>query len=506
MERLDKRNCCLPSGLFRFHVRWRFSPENALEGFWLSNTQNYEQFRAAIDEWLPLLTHSHISYLALKADGVKNIVLLRVILHAGLFPLPYVAFRHESDQLLCRTLNRPLPKDWLDTLITGARQGNIDLRPGIFRFPLKPPREVNYHFNRDSALEVDEYRMRVPGLEIYGSDLEDLTRGMDLRALDWEIRSGQRAFQGHRQLLNRLGFRRDLFGVSSPTVEIVVLPPGAIRPTSKMTKGHADVEARLSPRSKIHDFTLTYASKEESSAKQELAGSTHSSWNKGKQFDKKIWKLPTGDHSQIDIFLNFRSQTIHHVTLRDDHKFLNPYLLAFECYDPDSKAVRQLIGDAKKDTIGFEIGVSLLLGSLGFSVSTHGAVRKIQQGPDILAFVPGKKAVLVIECTIGILSANDKLSKLHERTVALRKQFSESAYSDYEVHPLIVSALPNERLTVDLVTAHEHGISVASKELLDAWLEQHNEFPDPKKLYKTIVNLVPHGGGLGSIMSGSNGF
>src|SRR6185437_12082896 len=168
----------------------------------------------------------HISYLAIKADGANNIILLRAILHANLFPLPYEPFRHESDRLLCRTHSLNFDKSYLDKLVAGARSGRLTLGGTTFRFPLTPPQEVNYHFRKDSALQVDEYRMRVPGLDIYGSDLRDLTNSLDLGTLDWEIRSGTPAFQGHSQLLSRLGFRRDLFGVSSPTVEVVVLPPG----------------------------------------------------------------------------------------------------------------------------------------------------------------------------------------------------------------------------------------------------------------------------------------
>lgn len=126
----------------------------------------------------------------------------------------------------------------------------------------------------------------------------------------------------------------------------------------------------------------------------------------------------------------------------------------------------------------FEAGIAWLLWALGFSAAAFGANSKTTDAFDTVAVSPGGE-VVVVECTLALLRADSKLSKLAARAARLRDALSTSNMKHLRVLPVRVSAMPLEQVKVDIPSAEEHAILVLARESLAAALDVDLfRFPD----------------------------
>ena len=96
-----------------------------------------------------------------------------------------------------------------------------------------------------------------------------------------------------------------------------------------------------------------------------------------------------------------------------------------------------LRGTAASD---FETAVSWLLWALGFSVALFGTHSKTRDAFDVVATTP-RGDFLVVECTLGLLRAEGKLSKLAARTANVRDSLAASNMKHLRVLPVIMTSL-----------------------------------------------------------------
>jgi len=120
----------------------------------------------------------------------------------------------------------------------------------------------------------------------------------------------------------------------------------------------------------------------------------------------------------------------------------------------------------------FESAVAWMLWGLGFAPVSFGMNAKTRDAFDILAASPSGD-FLVVECTLGLLRAESKLSKLSAREAVLRKTLSTSGLQHVRVLPVIVTAMTREEVKADLGAAAETGVLVLTREDLEAAF--HNE-------------------------------
>lgn len=118
----------------------------------------------------------------------------------------------------------------------------------------------------------------------------------------------------------------------------------------------------------------------------------------------------------------------------------------------------------------FETAVAWVLWALGFSTASFGVNAKTRDSFDILAVSP-KGDFLVVECTLGLLRAESKLSKLSARVVALRKVLTTSGLFHLRVLPVIVTAMTLDEVRADLKAAAGTGVLVLTREDLEDILD-----------------------------------
>ena len=119
---------------------------------------------------------------------------------------------------------------------------------------------------------------------------------------------------------------------------------------------------------------------------------------------------------------------------------------------------------------------------LGFSVLHLGAIKRLQDGPDLIATTPTENYI-VVECTTGQVKGESKLEKLVARAVAVRERLQQSNNTHLKVLPLMITSMTQAEVAAGVRTAREHGVVVLAREDLFAALDRTLLLPRPDELY-----------------------
>jgi hypothetical protein len=130
-----------------------------------------------------------------------------------------------------------------------------------------------------------------------------------------------------------------------------------------------------------------------------------------------------------------------------------------------------------------ETAVAWILWMLGFSVAHLGGTPRTQDAVDLIAMIPTGHFI-VIECTTGLLKAENKLSLLHDRTESVRRSLMACNQSHLRVIPLIVTSKTREEVKPDLEQAERLGIWVVVREDFDQIINRTSLFPNADRLYE----------------------
>lgn len=181
----------------------------------------------------------------------------------------------------------------------------------------------------------------------------------------------------------------------------------------------------------------------------------------------------------------------HHVQWRADPSiFQNPRAAVLAMIDQSQQTIRGYLqpdlpprGRVADD---FEAAIGWLLWALGFSTATFGTNAKTRDAFDTVAVTPNGDFV-VVECTLGLLRADSKLSKLAARAASLRETLAASNMKHFRVLPVIVTAMTAEQVKADMAQAEEIGVLVLTKENLDEVFNELLLYPDANSLFERAM-------------------
>ena len=184
----------------------------------------------------------------------------------------------------------------------------------------------------------------------------------------------------------------------------------------------------------------------------------------------------------------------HHVQWRaDPATFLNPRAAILSLVDPSNSLMQAYLhpdvprrGKVADD---FETAIAWLLWALGFSVASFGTHPKTRETFDVIATTP-RGDFLVAECTLGLLRAEGKLSRLAARTVNVRESLAASNMKHLRVLPVIITAMTSEQVAADAGPAADLGVLVVTREDLDEVQNELIRFPDADSLFERGLRAV----------------
>ena len=124
-----------------------------------------------------------------------------------------------------------------------------------------------------------------------------------------------------------------------------------------------------------------------------------------------------------------------------------------------------------------------------FRVAHLGGMPRTQDAADLLATTPAGHFA-VVECTTGLLKAENKLALLHARATAVRQSLSASNSSHLRVLPIIVTSRTAAEVQADMDSAERLGILVITRETLDSAIERSLILPNAEQTYAQAEQRV----------------
>lgn len=223
-------------------------------------------------------------------------------------------------------------------------------------------------------------------------------------------------------------------------------------------------------------------------------GGSNLEWEDGESnslIGTKTIHLPAG--SLLHCIASYENKT-HHVAWRaDQNYFQNSRAATYQLVDQNQNIIKSLLfpelppkGKASED---FENAINWLLWALGFSPAIFGTHPKTKDGLDIIATTPNGNFI-VIECTLGLLRSESKLSKLASRAIQVREKLDSTNLKHIQILPVIVTALSRDQVEADIATADELGILVLAKQDIEKLFEMFSWFPNPENLFDKGISTV----------------
>jgi Holliday junction resolvase len=171
--------------------------------------------------------------------------------------------------------------------------------------------------------------------------------------------------------------------------------------------------------------------------------------------------------SVIHGFLSYAGIAQQHLWIADPEVSQNSRRAAYEAFDSKLGLLKEFLqsqGKAQHVDRDLEASVAWLLWMLGFNVINLACVgKKMSDAPDLIAATPSGHFA-VVECTTGLLRAENKLPNLVDRTEAVRRRIDASNNRHLKVMPVIVSSKTRDEIRADLEQAERLGVLVLSRE------------------------------------------
>jgi hypothetical protein len=171
--------------------------------------------------------------------------------------------------------------------------------------------------------------------------------------------------------------------------------------------------------------------------------------------------------------------------LGDPSTIQNARRAAYEAFDPRLETLKSIIpgGPVRgRDARDLESAIAWILWMLGFSVVHLGSTTRMQDAADLLATTPSGH-IAVIECTTGLLKAENKLALLFDRSQAVRRALDASGARHLRILTVMVTSQPRSDIEVEIEPAERLGILVLARENLDQVINRTLIPPNPEQIF-----------------------
>lgn len=372
----------------------------------------------------------------------------------------------------------------VSALIDDLMAGTVKLPFGAAEFPPNPSSEHRAHFTPlHTAGQKTGYRMAYLQLVANQSDLYRPSV-----EVDWDLKAGLEPFDNFNELLewHGLGEVGAALTVDFQCGPVIRMDTGAqdergrALPTVVISRYLDKTKVRLGYKIQRGQFDIKRGS---------LSGD-QLLWTEYEDTFHGVAHLDRDD-AQVQCTATYEDIAYHTEWLTDAKPPRNSRRVVFDGIDANLDIIREIINDAGKkrnDQRDVEAAVGVLAWMLGFSVVHLGGVARLQEAADVILATPSGQ-ILVVECTISLLKT-DKVSKLHARTEAIRRQIGLAGQEDVQVIPVLATTKPLSELEVDRALTDKHGFVVLAREDLLSWIDKSQVPSDSEALFNSIARLA----------------
>ncbi|MBI5319643.1 hypothetical protein [Bradyrhizobium sp.] len=310
--------------------------------------------------------------------------------------------------------------------------------------------------------------------------------------LDWELRSSPIPFDTVQELLSEYG----LGGLFNDfiTVEVIATPVmGFDGDECRITEDKAHIAIRLAPTLDAKKVSVGYREINPGTTvkRGSLAGSQFV-WTQEPERQVGTFDLAVSKAALLHCYAIYNGVAQTHWFITDPTTSQNARRVVVETFDPGLTILTEFMGRPRGksyDARDLEAAVAWMFWMLGFSTVQLGSTARTQDFSDVVLVTP-QGHLAIVECTVGLLKAGDKLAKLVARHVILRDRLDKSNSGHLKLLPIMVSTLPRAELQADLEQAERLGVLVLAREQLDQIVSRTMIANNPDELFQEAEKRV----------------
>ncbi len=426
--------------------------------------------------------HSTFSYIALRANDAFGSVRAFIRLDTGRPAIPHT--HYQSVQIRAGHYSLDELGFGLRELLQQLLTGTLPTPHGDLQFPGNESDSHSAIYFPLSPEAVAQTRLRV--LKLLGGT----TPSIHQPDIDWELKASQKPYYA----LNELLAEYILGGLPFEhvtDVQVIAFPVALVDGlASKIAGEEATVHVRLAKGLERGNLRLGYRvlTQGRVSTRDSISGDALS-WTDEPDFSRGITALniPTG--AILDCTVSYKGSAQHFWLLSDPATFQNARRAAYEVADKNLELLRDIVSKALRkgdDARDFEAAIAWLFWMLGFSAVQLGHTKRTNQDAADLILCTPSGHFAVIECTTGLLKADQKLSLLYERAQTVRRALGTPQFNHLQVLPVIITAKRRAEIEADLEQAEKLGILVFAREEIDEMLNRTLTLPNPDQYYEEV--------------------
>lgn len=444
-----------------------------------------DEFFATIEPFEAAFQHIGFSYLAVKFGEIFSITKGRIFLNTA----PPTAQQHHFESPHVRAGHYGLSELKLDLrgVIDKLMTGTLETPHGPLHFLAAPGGRYATSFVPFHPDGLQQ-QLRFNVLTLMAGQTESI-RQPDI---DWEIKAASRPYDSLQELANEFGLAP--LTDRPPYVEIIAYNVAALdAQKSKVTGTNAEIHMLLAKGLSHERAKLGYRvyAPGVPNARATVSG-TEMQWTEEIAIDRGQITIQVPNAAVLNCTASYDGVAQSHYWLSDPDRAQNPRRAIYEAFDPRLEGLKGIVANAQgrsQEARDLEAAVAWILWMLGFSVAHLGGTRRTRDAADLLVVSPtGHFAV--VECTTGLLKAENKLSLLHDRAEAARRGLAGSNSAHLRVLPVIVTSKTAAEITPDLEAAEKLGVLVMTKEHIEHAINRTLFQPNGDQIYTEAEQRV----------------
>ena len=366
--------------------------------------------------------------------------------------------------------------------------GTVATPHGDLHFPANE--SGHYAANYFPLFSESVYQCRYRVLRLLGGSFPSIQQP----DLDWELKASDPPYHGVGEVLTDY-FLGGLPFELTARLEIIAFNLGAVDgQNSKVNGEHATICVQLPKKLSRDKMRLGYRviSQGRALRRGSFAGEALA-WTEGANFDSGEVALGIPAGAFLDCTVSYEGVAQHFWFLFDPSKVQNPRRAAYEVADKNVELLKKIIAEAVRkgdEARDFEAAISWLFWMLGFSVVQLGHTKRSNQAAADLILASPSGSFAVVECTTGLLKADQKLSLLHERAQSVRRSLDDMQFNHLHVLPVIVTSKPRAEVEPDIEQAEKLSVLVLAREAIDELLNRTLTLPNADQLYNEALQAV----------------
>ena len=415
-----------------------------------------------------------LGYVALKRDDGFEIVHARLLLQTG--PASCSPFQVSTEHVRAGVSQAANPL----AVIKQFLSGRISIDHLDLGFLPGESRDYSVYFDRhfDSGIQPELRRAR---LVVSGGRHH---RFLDRRNLDWELRAASVPFDGLEDLCGECLV--GLPNLEQAAFEVIAVNVARIAPASVVSGEDAKLVLHLATGLDVERAAIGFRliTRNGVANRGSISGNSMT-WNHQGPYRRGEAEIKVPVGALVHCIATYASEVQHQAWLSDPATALNPLRVVHLAFDDEFEALTDLtkpFGKKEKDAREFETAVSWILWMLGFTTTHIGGTARTADAPDLIAATQSGHFA-VIECTSGLLKADNKLPTLLARTEKVRQRLIGSGNPHPRVLPIIVTTMTYEEVKADLEQAAKLGVLVIARDKFVEIVERTLVSPNADQLY-----------------------